>query len=267
MQRHWSGPCDTLALPVMHVDVKPDTEEFAFLLRCITRRPVTSPSTGTGNTPGQPPSLWWVHIADSSLTNNTAGEGGALLMQPLLGSGSSSNSSSSPAATASLALALRNTTFASNTAKQGNGGALVVHGCSLLTVSGGHVSSNAAMQGQGGGLYADTCLGVLLDGVSFETNSAASGGAIALAGTSTNQTLLASATDPSMVLLYGVSFADNLAAAQDGRGGALLVRDGVAVGVSGCTFLQGNRALFGALVASTQRCTNVTDGDSQVRVG
>lgn len=206
-------------------------------------------------------------MADSSLSNNTAGEGGALLIQPLLGSSSSGSSgSSSPAAAAGLAVALRNTTFASNTARQGNGGALAVHGSSLLAITGGHVSSNAAMQGQGGGLYADTCLGVLLDGVSFETNSAASGGAITLTGASSNQTLLAAAPDPSMGLLYGVSFANNLAAAQDGRGGALLVRGQVAVGVSSCTFLQGNRALFGALVASTQRCTNVTDGSSQVGV-
>ncbi len=221
----------------------------------------------------------WLRVASCTFTDNNAGEGGAVLMQPESTSGPAGISfaaaiaAASPNAAAPLRASIRDSTFTGNNVTAGNGGVMAVVSASAVTVSNSTFLNNNAPMGSGGVFCFALCERVLVQDCQLHNNAAWSGGAIHLAGAEDP------ATGGSLAVLHRLALGGNEAlssaegAMEDpgsshsdaGYGGAFYISGGVAAAISTCKLLQGNRALFGALLATTQRCSNVTGAAEAVR--
>lgn len=174
---------------------------------------------------------------------------------------------------APLRVTIRDSTFMGNNVTAGNGGVMAVVSASAVTVSSSTFRNNNAPMGSGGVFCLALCERVLVQDSQLHNNTAWSGGAIHLAGAEDP------ATGGSMAVLHRLGLGDNkaLSSAEGvmedpdnshsdaGYGGALYISGGVAAAISSCQLMQGNRALFGALLATTQRCSNDTGAAGAVR--
>ncbi|KXZ45588.1 hypothetical protein GPECTOR_53g81 [Gonium pectorale] len=175
---------------------------------------------------------------------------------------------------AGASAALYDSVLASNRAGR-SGGGVAAAGCSGLVVVNVSISGSAAAQ-HGGGVFTHSCERVLLRNLNVTDNRAASGGAAFFAGLSDDNTTVAAvaaAAPPSaaarVVMLLDSMLARNLANVSDsgyrrfaGHGGGVFAYGNVSVLVAGTDLRDGNGAVAGSALASSQQCAAPRAGEA-----